>query len=105
MSASHALVKARHGLVGTSNLDLEEGGLVAVAALVGALDAALLRIVPGSGPAEDVLLLDALVHAAREDGLGDVVLEGAGSALEAVGARVCEGDGEDVGAMGADYNG
>jgi hypothetical protein len=61
-----------------------------------------LRIVPGSRPAEHVLLLDALVHAAREDGLGDVVLEGAGAALEAVGARVCEGDGEDVGAMGTD---
>lgn len=103
VSASHALVEARHGLVGTADLDLEESGLVAVTALVGALDAALLRIVPGSRPAEHVLLLDALVHAAREDGLGDVVLEGAGAALEAVGARVCEGDGEDVGAMGADY--
>lgn len=84
VSAGHALVEARHGLIGTANLDLEEGGLVAVAALVGALHAALLRIVPGARSAKDILLLLALEGAAREDGLRDVVLEGARPALEAV---------------------
>ncbi|KND89861.1 hypothetical protein TOPH_05486 [Tolypocladium ophioglossoides CBS 100239] len=102
MATGHALVEARHGLVGTADLDLEEGGLVAVAAVGRALHAALLRIVPGAGPAEDVLLLLALVDAPREDGLGDGVLEGAGAAFEAVGAHVGEGDGEDVGAVRAD---
>ncbi|PWI70105.1 Mediator of RNA polymerase II transcription subunit 31 [Purpureocillium lilacinum] len=88
VAARHALVEARHGLVGTADLDLEEGGLVAVAAVVGALHAALLRIVPGARPAEDVLLLLALVDAPREDGLRDAVLEGARPALESVEARV-----------------
>lgn len=98
----HALVETRHGLVGTADLHLEEGSLVAVAAFGRALHAALLRVVPGAGPAKDVLLLNPLVDAAREDGLGDLVLEGAGAALEAVGSRVGQGHGEDVGAMGAD---
>lgn len=102
MTASHALVEARHGLVGTANLDLEEGGLVAVAVVGGTLHGALLRIVPGTGPAKDVLLFLALVDAAREDGLGDCVLKGTCPALEAVRVLVREGDCEDVCAVRAD---
>lgn len=102
MAASHALVKRRHGLVGTANLHLEEGRLVAVAALGRALHAALLRIVPGAGAAKDVLLFLALVDAPREDGLGDCVLKGTGAAFEAVGALRRQGDGEDVCAVRAD---
>lgn len=64
MSTGHALVETRHGLIGTSDLDLEEGSLIAVAAAVGALHPTLLRIVPGSRSAKDVLLLDTLVHSA-----------------------------------------
>lgn len=103
MPALHALVKARHGLVRAANLDLVKRRLAPVALLVGALHRRLLRIVPRAGPAKDVLLFLALVDAPREDGLGDAVLEGAGAALEAVGAEVGAGDGEDVGARGADW--
>lgn len=60
----HALVETRHWFIRTSNLDLVEGGLMAVAALCRALDTGLLGIVPGTGPAKDVLLLLSLVHAA-----------------------------------------
>lgn len=102
MSACHALEEARHGLVGAADLDLEKGSLVAIAALGWALGAALLRIVPGARPAEDVLLLDALVGAAREDGRVNGVLEGARPALEAVGAFRRQRHGQDVGAVGAD---
>src|SRR5690242_5079971 len=84
--ARHALEETRHGLVGAADLDLEKGRLVAVAAVGRALDAALLRIVPGARPAKDVVLLLALKSPAGEDGVGDGVLERAGSALEAVGA-------------------
>ena len=84
MSASHTLIKARHGLIRTSNLDLEESRLIAIASFVGTLHPTLLRIVPGAGTAEDVLLLDSLVDTAREDGFGDVVLEGACSAFETI---------------------
>lgn len=62
-----------------------------------------MRIIPRARPAKDVLLFLALKHAAREDGLGDGVLKRTGAALEAVGALVCEGHGEDVGALRADY--
>lgn len=103
VATRHALVETRHGLIGTADLHLEEGSLVAIAAPGRALHSALLRVVPGARTAEDVLPLDALVQAAREDGLGDLVLEGAGAALEAVGPRVGQGHGEDVGAMGADW--
>lgn len=102
MPTGHALIEARHGLVSTADLDLEEGGLVAVAALGGALHAALLRIVPRARPAEDVVLFRALKGAPREDGLRDGVLEGARATLEAVGALVRQGDGQDVGAVRTD---
>lgn len=105
MTAGHALVEACHRFIGTADLDLEERGLVAIASVIGALDLALLRIVPGAWTSKDIFPLDALVHSSREDGLGDVVLEGAGAALEAVGSCACEGDGEDVCAMGADWSG
>lgn len=104
MTAGHALVEACHRLISTADLDLEERGLVAITPIIGALDLALLRIVPGAGAAKDIFPLDTLIHSSREDGLGDVVLEGAGAALEAVGSCVCEGDGEDVCAMGADWS-
>lgn len=103
MPAGHALIEARHGLVGTADLDLVEGGLVAVALAVGALGAALLCVVPGAGPAEDVLALLALVDAPREYGLGDGVLEGTCAALEPVRALVGERHREDVGAVRADW--
>lgn len=103
MTAGHALVEARHGLVGAADLDLVKGGLEAVARLGRTLHAGLLRIVPGAGPAKDVLLFLALVDAPREDGLRDGVLKRACAALEAVGALIGAGDGEDVGAMGADW--
>lgn len=103
IATSHTLIETGHGLVRTSNLDLEKRRLVAIAPIIGALHTALLRIVPGAGPAKDVLLLDALVDAAREDGLGDVVLKGACSAFEAVLTGWGEGDGEDVGAVRADW--
>lgn len=102
MAAGHALVEARHGLVGASNLDLVKRGLEAVAIVGRALHASLLRIVPRAGPAEDVLLFLALVVAPREDRLGDGVLKRAGAALEAIVALVGAGDGEYVGAMWAD---
>lgn len=102
MAAGHAHEETRHGLIGTADLDLVEGGLVAVAAVGRALDAALLRVVPGSGSTEDVLALLALVLAAREDGLGDVVLKWACSALEAVRAAVGQRHCQDVGAVRAD---
>lgn len=102
MPASHALVKARHRLVSTADLHLEEGGLVPIAAAVGALHAPLLRIIPGTRSAKDVLLLNTLVYTPREDGLGDVVLERTRAALESVGPAVGQGNGKDVGAVRAD---
>ncbi len=101
--ASHALVKTGHGLIGTADLDLEEGSLVTVAVLCGTLNATLLGIIPGTWAAKDILFLLALVLPPREDGVGYGVLKGTCSALEAVQALVCEGDGEDVGAVWADY--
>lgn len=102
MSTRHALVETRHGLISTSDLDLEKGSLVTVAATVGTLDTTLLRIIPRSGSSKDVLLLDTFVDSTGKHGLGDVVLEWTGSAFETVRSRVCQGDGEDVGAMGAE---
>lgn len=102
---SHALEEARHGLIRTPNLHLIEGCFVAVASICGTLNAALLRIVPRAGTTKDVFLFFALKDASREDGLGNGVFEGTGAALETVGALVRERDGEDVGALGADFVG
>lgn len=92
-----------HRLISTTNLDLEEGGLLAVAAVLGTLCARLVGIVPLARSAKDVLTLLALKVAARVDWLGDGVLKGAGSALEAIAHAGVGGDGEDVGAVGADW--
>lgn len=89
MPTSHALVKRSHGLVGTANLHLEKRRLVAVAPLGRTLHGALLRIIPCAGPAKDVFLFLALVHAPREDGLGDGVFKRTGAAFEAVCALAC----------------
>lgn len=104
MLTGHALEETRHRLVGTPDLDLVEGGLVAVAFLDRALDTALLRIVPGARASEDVILLLALEFVAGIDGLANGVLPGAGATLQAVGALVRERDGEDVCAVGADFS-
>lgn len=104
MTTGHALVKTRHGLISTTNLDLEECCLISLAPFVGTLNTTLLRIVPGARTAKDILLLDTLVHPSRKDGLGDVMFERASSAFETVGSCICEGDGEDVCAMGADWS-
>ena len=103
MLAGHAPEETRHGLVRAADLDLVKGRLLPVAALGGALHAALLRVLPALGPAKDVVLLLVLKAPAREYGLGDGVLVGARAALEAVGALGGEGDGEDVGAVRADW--
>lgn len=103
MAAGHALVEARHGFVGAADLDLVKGSLETVAGVGGTLHAGLLRIVPGAWTAKDVLLFLSLVDAPREDGLCDGVLKRAGAALEAVRALVGPRDGEDVGAVGADW--
>lgn len=92
MTAGHALVKACHRLISTANLHLEESSFVAVTSISRALSRALLRIVPGTGTTEDVFSLDTLVQSSREDGLCNVVFEGAGTALETVGSCVCQGD-------------
>lgn len=102
MTTGHALVKTRHGLISTTNLDLEECCLISLAPFVGTLNTTLLRIVPGARTAKDIFLLDTLVHPSRKDGLGDVMFERASSAFETVGSCICEGDGEDVCAMGAE---
>lgn len=96
------LVETRHGLVGTADLDLEEGRLLAVTPLARALRLALLRVVPGSRAAEDVLPLLAVEHPAAVQRLVDGVLVGAGAAFQAVEAVLHGGDGQDVGAVGAD---
>jgi hypothetical protein len=82
----HTLIKARHRLISTPNLHLEERRLITIASLSRTLHPALLGVIPRSGTAENILTLFPLVHAPRVDGLGDCVLERAGSAFEAVGA-------------------
>lgn len=103
MAAGHALEKACHRLISTANLDLEEGSLFTITSISRALSRTLLRIVPGAGTTKDIFPLDTLVQSSRKDRLGNVVFERAGTALESVGPRACEGDGEDVCAMGADW--
>lgn len=102
MPASHAFEEARHGLIRRADLHLEKRRLVAKTSIGRTLHPALLRVVPGARPAEDVVLLRALVGAAAEDGIGDGVFKGAGAAFEAIGALVGVGDGEDVCTMRAD---
>ena len=102
MSARHTFIETRHRFVCTADLHLEEGRLVAIAAIVGALHATLLRIVPRARTAKDIFTLLALEFASRVYCVDNGVLVGTGSALETIGASVCEGYGEDVRAVGAD---
>jgi hypothetical protein len=102
IAAGHALVETRHGLIGTSNLHLEERSFVTITPICRTLHTTLLRIVPRTGTTKDVFLLFALEDASREDGLCNCVFKGTRAAFEAIGALVCERDGEDVGALGAD---
>lgn len=97
------LEEARHGLISTTNLYLEEGRLRAVTVLSGALDFALLRIVPSSWATKDILPLLPLEIAAREQRFGNSVLVGTRAAFEAVETIVHGRDGQDVGAVGADW--
>jgi hypothetical protein len=104
ITTRHTLIEACHRLIRTANLHLEERRLVTIAALGRTLHSALLCVVPRAGTAKDIFTLLTLVDTPRVDGFGDCVFEGTGAAFEAVGAVEGEGDGEDVGAMGADYS-
>ncbi|SPQ19109.1 d1704442-2290-4f81-b4e6-c9db1c72879a [Thermothielavioides terrestris] len=102
------LIKRGHRLISTADLHLEEGGLDAAAVGGRALHAALLRVVPGARPAEDVLLLAAREVLARVDGHVDRVLVRARAALEPVAAataRVHAREDQQVGAVRADCAG
>lgn len=96
------LVESRHRFIGTANLHLEEGGLVAVTAGGWALDVTLLRIVPCAGPAEDVFFFLAGEILAREYGRVNSMLIGASAALQSVPARVHTGKDQEVCAVWAD---
>lgn len=96
VTTRHALEETRHRLISTSNLHLEKRRLLAIAAFVRALRLGLLRVVPGSRPAKDVLALLALKDTPRKDGVGDGVFVGTCAALEAVCAVERQGDGQDV---------
>ena len=82
------LEEAGHGLVGAADLDLVEGGLIAIAAGSGALHGGLVGVVPGARTTEDVLALLALEGAAREERRLDGALVWTGPALETVAPRV-----------------
>lgn len=88
-----------HGLIGAADLDLEVGSLGAVTALGRALGLGLVGVVPRLWPAKDVVALLLGECAARVDGIGDGMLVGAGSALEAVLAVVHYRDGQEIGAV------
>jgi hypothetical protein len=102
VTAGHALEKAGHRLISTANLDLEEGGFLAIASISRALSRTLLRIVPGAGTTKDIFSLDTFVQSSRKDRLGNMVFEGTCAALESIGPRAGEGDSENVCAMGAE---
>lgn len=103
VSAGHALVETRHGLISTADLDLVESGFLALAGSGRALDGGLVRVRPGLGTAEDVLALLFLKVSARVHGLLDGVLVGACPTLQSVppglwGSR----DGQDIATLGAE---
>lgn len=60
------LEETSHGFVGAADLQLVEGSLVAVATGTSALDGDLVGVIPGAGPAEDILTLLLLERAPRE---------------------------------------
>lgn len=96
------LVKSRHRLIRTTNLHLEERGLIAIAAAPWTLYAALLCIVPGAWSSKHVFFLLVGEILARVDGPINGVLIGAGSALQSVVAGVHPGEDEEVGTIGTD---
>lgn len=102
VTTCHALEETRHRLISTSNLHLEKRRLLAIAAFVRALRLRLLRVVPGSRAAKDVLALLALKDTPRKDRVGDGVFVGTCAALEAVCAVERQGDGQDVCAVRTD---
>lgn len=102
VTTCHALEETRHRLISTSNLHLEERRLLAGASFIRALRLGLLRVVPGSRTAKDVLALLALKDTAREDRVGDGVFVRACATLEAICAVERQGDGQDICAMRAD---
>ena len=99
------LVERRHGLISTTNLNLEECRLVAVASSAVTLDLALLCIVPCAWTAKHVFLFLAREVLAGVDGFVDGMLVRAGSALEPVATCVRSGEDEEVGAKRADCGG
>lgn len=99
------LVERRHRFISTTNLNLEEGCLVAIASSAVTLDLALLCIVPSAWTTKHVFLLLAREVLAGVDGLVDGVFVRTGSALEPVATRVRSGEDEEVGAEWADCGG
>lgn len=99
------LVESGHRLVCTPNLDLEEGGLIAVASLLRTLGPPLLGIVPRTRPPDDILALPPLKGPPRVDGpVRNPVLVRASQADEAILARCAVWrQGEEIRAMWADY--
>ena len=95
------LKERRHGLVGTPDLHLEEGGLGAVATLLGTLHLGLGGVGPVRG-AYLVLFGLALEVRARVHGVCDGVDVWAGPALEAV-VAAAGADGEEGAVIGADW--
>lgn len=84
-------------------MNLEEGSLGAVAALGRALGLGLIGVVPGLGASEDIVALLLWESPARVEGVGDGELVGTGSAFEAVLAIVHDRNGQEIGAVRADY--
>lgn len=78
------LVKARHRLIRTSDLDLEESGFVGIAAFSRTLYFGLLCIVPRAWPTEHILALGAGEGLALKVSLREKVLVWACPALESV---------------------
>lgn len=99
------LVERRHRFISTTNLNLEEGCLVAITSSAVTLDLALLCIVPSAWTTKHVFLLLAREVLAGVDGLVDGVFVRTGSALEPVATRVRSGEDEEVGAEWADCGG
>ena len=97
------LVEGRHRLICTSNLNLEEGGLVAVAVGIRTLDTLFLCIVPGARASKDVFLFLARKGLPGVHGLGDGVLVRARPALDSVASRVHPREDQEVGAVRADW--
>lgn len=104
-AAASYLEETRHGLISTTNLDLEEGCLSRVAIVLRTLHFNLVGVVPCAGPAKHVLPLFPRELPPAEQGGRDGVLVRAGAAFKAILAREARrGHGEDVAAVWADCN-